>query len=59
MTYKSRATGPREVLDDDYVVKIRVQRFRSGPVFGTILGPNLNSVSVSVSVNLGRSSVRS
>ena len=35
----------------------RVQRFRSDPVFGTILGPNLNSVSVSV--NLGHGSVRS
>ena len=35
----------------------RVQRFWSGPVFGTILGPNLNSVSVSV--NLGHGSVRS
>ena len=31
-----------------------------GPVFGTILGPNLNSVSVLVSVlvNLGHGSVR-
>ena len=34
-------------------VSPRVQRFRSGPVFGTILGPNLNSVTV----NLGHGSV--
>ena len=29
-----------------------------GPVFGTPLGPHLNSVSVSISVHLGHGSVR-
>ena len=38
---------------------VRVQRSRSGPVFGIIIGLNLNSVSVSVLVYLGHGLVRS